>query len=67
MNDELRFQDTIYAALNNLKGVSQALMLVTDDATNYYMCQLFSEDISDEIDKILEACPEEWDMPKSLI
>ena len=66
MNDELHFQDTIYAALNNLKGIAYALRLVTDDGTEYYMCHLFSDVIDAEIDKILGACPEEWEMPKSL-
>lgn len=67
VSNDLNFQDTIYASLSNLKGIAQALRLVTDDGTEYYMCHLFSDVIDAEINNILDVCPEEWNMPKSLI
>lgn len=41
-------------------GVEQALGHVTDESTDYYMCQMLRNVMHDEIDKVFAAHPEPW-------
>lgn len=63
--EELKLQDSLSSNLFHLVGVQQALWHVRDDSTEYPMCHMLAEAMSNSIKKIAEAMPEEWrrDLP----
>lgn len=61
--DMLHLQDALSLALQNLSGVRQALGHVTDGSTDYDMCQMLSNVVSGEIERIVAGMPEDWKTP----
>lgn len=62
MDNELKFEDTMRDALDKLAGVGQALGHVTERSAEYEMCQMLSEVVMREVNRIASVCPEEWEM-----
>lgn len=58
--EELSLQDSLGINLLHLVGVQQALWHVRDDSTEYPMCHMLAETMSNSIKAIAEAMPEEW-------
>ena len=58
--EELCLQDALGTNLLHLIGVQQALWHVRDDSSEYPMCHMLAEAMSNSIKAIAIAMPEEW-------
>lgn len=58
--EELCLQDSLDINLFHLVGVQQALWHVRDDSSEYPMCHMLAEAMSNSIKAIAIAMPEEW-------
>lgn len=60
-NEMLKLQDKIGDALRVFAGIEQALGHVGEESTDYMMCQMLSNVMHTEIEKVFSALPESWE------
>lgn len=58
--EALQLQDILSTHLLHMTGVQKVLQNARDDSSDYAMCQMLSEAISNSIQKVMKAMPEEW-------
>lgn len=56
----LNLQDRVGDALRVFAGVEQALGHVGEESTDYFMCQMLSNVMHEEIAKVFTVLPKDW-------